>query len=170
VPYKRLPVLPSTISPTKHLAIHNLWLTKCQQINLYTNKPKSFLLLHLLSLHMANTHLTSPALLIVNISQFRNTCKRIQVNVSYTWWWLSESKHVLRNDECVVCPYYLLWWGNKINKFHTHNMTLRYNITPLCMESQPPSGDKHSLFHRIFIICWFFNNFVPYNFSHPHWI
>jgi hypothetical protein len=38
--------------------------------------------------------------------------------MSNTWCWLNETEHVVRSDEYMVCPYYLLWWRNKIKKFH----------------------------------------------------
>jgi hypothetical protein len=43
--------------------------------------------------------------------------------IVFTWWWLNEPKHVVRNDECMVCPYYLLLWENKIKKFYAQYWT-----------------------------------------------
>jgi hypothetical protein len=57
----------------------------------------------------------NPLFQYVNTGQCKNTSRRIQINVknSNTWWWLNEPKHIVRNDKCVMCPYYLLWWRNK---------------------------------------------------------
>jgi hypothetical protein len=33
-----------------------------------------------------------------------------------------------KNDECMVYPYFLLWWQNKIKEFRTHYATQKYSI------------------------------------------
>jgi hypothetical protein len=39
------------------------------------------------------------------------------------------AKTFCKNDEHMVYPYFLLWWWNKINKFHMQNTTPKYNIS-----------------------------------------
>jgi hypothetical protein len=43
--------------------------------------------------------------------QCRSTGRQIQA-----WWWPNEPKHVVRNDECMVCPCYPLWRRNNREK------------------------------------------------------
>jgi hypothetical protein len=51
----------------------------------------------------------------------------------------------------MVYPYFLLWWRNEIHKFHTHNMTLKYNINKSSIVSYGICNDK-SFSSHLFVI------------------
>jgi hypothetical protein len=66
--------------------------------------------------------------------------------VILTWWWLNEPKHV-RKDEYLVCPYYLLWWLNKI-KNNTH-FRCGYSLPALASELGSRQRNVWVSFHII---------------------
>jgi hypothetical protein len=74
--------------------------------------------------------------------QCRSTSRQIQA-----WWWLNEPKHVVRNDECMACPYFPLWRRNNKEKDfeiflgrHTRKYTHFTQIRLLFLTS--PSGSN----------------------------